>query len=283
MSIAGNQRAAWRIIASAEQKGKTTGNKQQALYEKKENLESEVANMKFDAGASEDPFVKVKGLITRLIDRLQTEMSHVSYCDEGTSMAAEKEDLEDDTAKHSSPLETAVPNSTEFANEGHLDKICDQLCDAVPDACLACDTKCKVANETCVKDNMSMVTGEITVTGKHETVVRDVIHRQTDQVIDVPVVLIFRVPQLRVMEQTVETLKSQRFEEESTLLADNKLPNDSDSLELFTETLPSPIMMQIQSDETEVIRRARAVVRNSSSSSRDVRKVIPMTEDVVLV
>ena len=46
--IAGNRRAAWRIIASAEQKGKTTGNKQQALYEKKENLESDVANMKFD-------------------------------------------------------------------------------------------------------------------------------------------------------------------------------------------------------------------------------------------
>ena len=36
---------------AAERKGKTTGNKQQALYEKKENLESDVANMKFDAGA----------------------------------------------------------------------------------------------------------------------------------------------------------------------------------------------------------------------------------------
>ena len=33
---------------------------------------------------------------------------------------AEKEDLEDDTAKHSSPRETAVPNSV---NEGHPDKI----------------------------------------------------------------------------------------------------------------------------------------------------------------
>ena len=86
-SFSGNRHAAWRIIASAEQKGKTTGNKQQALYEKKENLESDLAGMKFDAGAGEDPFVKVKGLITRLIDRLQTEMSHVSYFDE-ESMAA---------------------------------------------------------------------------------------------------------------------------------------------------------------------------------------------------
>ena len=124
--------------------------------------------------------------LQRLIDRLQTEMSHVSYCDEETSMAAEKEDLEDDTAKHSSLLETAVPNSTESVNEGHPDKICDQFSDAVPDACLTCDTKCKVAKETCVKDNMFMVTGEITVTGKHETVARGFIPRQTDQVIDVP-------------------------------------------------------------------------------------------------
>ena len=37
---------------------------------------------------------------------------------------------------------------------------------------------------------------------------RDVIPRQTEQVIDVLVELVFRVPQLRVMEQTVETLMS---------------------------------------------------------------------------
>ena len=124
------------------------------------------------------PFVKVKGLITRLINKLQTEMSHVSYCDEETSMAAEKkEDLEDDTAKHSSTLETAVPSSTESVNEGHPDKICDQFSDVVLDASLPCDTKCKVACETCVKDNMFMVTSEITVAGKlhHETVVPGVI------------------------------------------------------------------------------------------------------------
>ena len=160
--------------------------------------------MEFDAGAGEDLFVKVKGLITRLIDRLQIEMSHVSYCDEETSMAAEKEDLEDDTAKHSSPLETAVPNSTESVNEGHPGKFCDQFSDAVLNACLTCDTKCKVANETCVKDNMFMVAGEITVAGKHETVVRGVIPRQTDQVIDVPVVLVVQVPWVRVVAETAE-------------------------------------------------------------------------------
>ena len=42
----------------------------------------------------------------------------------------------------------------------------------ISDACLTCDVKCKVACETCVKDNMFMVTGEMTVAGKrdHETV-----------------------------------------------------------------------------------------------------------------
>ena len=107
--------------------------------------------MKFAAATGEDPFARVKGLITELISQLQ------------------KEAFEDDTAKHSSTLETAVSRSTpESANEGHPDKICDQISDVVIDACLICDAKCKVACETCVKDNMFMVAGEIT--GKWTTV-----------------------------------------------------------------------------------------------------------------
>ena len=67
--------------------------------------------------------------------------------------------------------------SSESVNEGHPDKICDQVSDAVLDACLTSDPKCKVACETCVKDNMVMVAGEITVAGKidYETVVRGVV------------------------------------------------------------------------------------------------------------
>ena len=41
-----------------------------------------------------------------------------------------------------------------------------QISDVVTDACLTCDVKCKVACETCVKDNMFMVAGEITVAWK---------------------------------------------------------------------------------------------------------------------
>ena len=49
-----------------------------------------------------------------------------------------------------------------------------QISDEVTDACLTCDVKCKVACETCVKDILFMVAGEMTVAGKrdHETVVR---------------------------------------------------------------------------------------------------------------
>ena len=148
----------------------------------REILAVEVEKMESEPFEAERaPFVKMKGLITRLINRLQTEISHVSYCDEETSMAAEKkEDLEADIAKHSSTLETAVSRFTkadpESTNEGHPDKICDQITDVVIDACLTRDAKCKVASETCVKDNMFMVAGEITVAEKmdHKTVVRGV-------------------------------------------------------------------------------------------------------------
>merc|ERR1712166_1031436 len=57
---------------------------------------------------------------------------------------------------------------------GHPDKICDQVSDAVLDTCLTTDPKSKVACETCAKDNMIMVAGEITTQAKldYEKVVR---------------------------------------------------------------------------------------------------------------
>eukprot|EP00438_Fugacium_kawagutii_P010526 Skav214523 [mRNA] locus=scaffold410:243688:246119:- [translate_table: standard] len=67
--------------------------------------------------------------------------------------------------------------SSESVNEGHPDKICDQVSDAVPDACLTVDPKSKVACETCTKDNMVMVAGEITTEAKldYDKVVRGVV------------------------------------------------------------------------------------------------------------
>jgi len=67
--------------------------------------------------------------------------------------------------------------SSESVNEGHPDKICDQVSDAVLDTCLAGDPKSKVACETATKDNMVMVAGEITTQTKidYEKVVRGVV------------------------------------------------------------------------------------------------------------
>ena len=56
--------------------------------------------------------------------------------------------------------------SSESVNEGHPDKVADQVSDAVLDACLAADPYSKVACETATKDNMVMVFGEITTGAK---------------------------------------------------------------------------------------------------------------------
>jgi S-adenosylmethionine synthetase len=65
--------------------------------------------------------------------------------------------------------------TSESVNEGHPDKMCDQISDAILDACLKSDAQSKVACETCTKTNMVMVFGEITTKAKvnYEQVVRD--------------------------------------------------------------------------------------------------------------
>jgi S-adenosylmethionine synthetase len=67
--------------------------------------------------------------------------------------------------------------SSESVNEGHPDKLCDQVSDAVLDTCLTADPKSKVACETATKDNMVAVLGEITTQAKidYEKVVRGVV------------------------------------------------------------------------------------------------------------
>merc|ERR1712100_992771 len=67
--------------------------------------------------------------------------------------------------------------TSESVNEGHPDKLADQVSDAIVDACFAQDPKSRVACETCTGTGFVMVFGEITTTAKvdYEAVVRETI------------------------------------------------------------------------------------------------------------
>lgn len=59
--------------------------------------------------------------------------------------------------------------SSESVTEGHPDKVCDTISDAVLDACLEQDINSRVACETFVKDNVVGLAGEITTHADFDT------------------------------------------------------------------------------------------------------------------
>jgi S-adenosylmethionine synthetase len=67
--------------------------------------------------------------------------------------------------------------SSESVGEGHPDKVCDTISDAVLDACLAQDRNSRVACETYAKSNIVVVGGEITTKAAvdYNTIVRNAI------------------------------------------------------------------------------------------------------------
>jgi len=69
--------------------------------------------------------------------------------------------------------------TSECVTEGHPDKMCDQISDAVLDACLAIDPNSKVACETATKTGMVMVLGEITTSSPldYQKIVRDTVKK----------------------------------------------------------------------------------------------------------
>ena len=56
--------------------------------------------------------------------------------------------------------------TSESVNEGHPDKICDQISDSILDECLKQDPNSKVACETSTGTNFVIVFGEITTNAK---------------------------------------------------------------------------------------------------------------------
>ena len=69
--------------------------------------------------------------------------------------------------------------TSESVTEGHPDKICDQVSDAVLDALLAQDPSSRVACETVVNTGLCLITGEVTTTARVDfnTLVRGVIEQ----------------------------------------------------------------------------------------------------------
>ena len=67
--------------------------------------------------------------------------------------------------------------SSESVTEGHPDKVCDTISDAVLDACLKQDAASRVACETMVKDNAVILGGEITTNASldHRQLVKEVL------------------------------------------------------------------------------------------------------------
>ncbi len=68
--------------------------------------------------------------------------------------------------------------TSESVSEGHPDKMCDQISDAVLDACLEQDPRSRVACETAVKTGYVMLLGEITTNAvfNYDDLVRKVIN-----------------------------------------------------------------------------------------------------------
>ena len=68
--------------------------------------------------------------------------------------------------------------TSESVSEGHPDKVCDQISDAILDAYLKEDPNSRVACETLIKNNMVVVAGEITSAGAPnlEPIIRNVIN-----------------------------------------------------------------------------------------------------------
>jgi S-adenosylmethionine synthetase len=80
----------------------------------------------------------------------------------------------------------ASPNNdfvftSESVSDGHPDKICDQISDAILDACLAIDPDARVAAETAVKDHEVFLLGEISEGARPESV-EEIVRRVLDDI-----------------------------------------------------------------------------------------------------
>ena len=173
-SIAGNRRAVWRIVTSVEQKEKTKGNKQQALYERE------------------------------YVSKVEDELRKI--CD-GIVVLKDNNFIPLARAEESKGLDYKVKGEyarylAKCATDDAANKACKMACVAFEDASADSDKVVDVPRVTQETPTVQTIQKTIEIPQ----------WQGIDKVIDIPVVLVVRVPQSRVVEQTVEIPQLQLVE-----------------------------------------------------------------------
>jgi S-adenosylmethionine synthetase len=139
--------------------------------------------------------------------------------------------------------------SSESVGEGHPDKVCDTISDAVLDACLAQDTTSRVACETYAKSNLVVVGGEITTRAKLDfnaiarEAIREIGYTHDDDVFHADKVLIMNAitSQSPDIAQGVDARKAKGKETDEQGAGDQGLMFGYATKET-PELMPAPIM-----------------------------------------
>src|SRR6266513_1595086 len=139
--------------------------------------------------------------------------------------------------------------SSESVGEGHPDKVCDTISDAVLDACLAQDSTSRVACETYAKCNLVVVGGEITTRAKVDfsaiarEAIREIGYTHDDDVFHADKVLIMNAitSQSSDIAQSVDARKAKGKETAEHGAGDQGLMFGYATKET-PELMPAPIM-----------------------------------------